>query len=227
MRTRGFDKLWRWEVTDELELPDGRKLTVTARRLNKDSKADRDRYAFGKARALKKKLEDPESDEYKEFLLPAENLPREEILKALERKERIQLVSQAQLEFLSPSPSQNETDATTLTERLEVMDEEDETLAGIEEERTDWVETSLADSMAALAELSDEELVALAKKTAADNAFQGEWWTAYSDGCLRLGIFVDNKPFFKDWPTEADDDLKARLLELYRDADAAAFDFSS
>ena len=227
MRTRGFDKLWRWTVTDELELPDGTKLTVTARRLTKESKADRDRYAFEQARALKKKLEDPDSAEYKEFLLPAETLPRKDILRALENKERLQLVAQARLEFLSPSPSQKETDVTTLSERLEAMDEEDETLAGIEEERKEWVETSLAESMAALEELSDEELVELAKKTAADNVFQAEWWTAYSDGCLRLGIFVDGKPLFKDWPTEADDELKARLLELYRDADAAAFDFSS
>lgn len=227
MRTRGFDKLWRWTVTDDLVLPDGKKMVVTARRLNKESKAERDRYAFEQARALKKKLDDPESDEYKEFILRAETLPREDILRALENKERMQLVAQARLEFLSPSPSQKETDVTTLSERLEAMDEEDETMAGIEEERTDWVEATLAENMAALEELSDDELVELAKKTAADNAFQGEWWTAYSDACLRLGIFVDNKPFFKDWPTEADDELKARLLELYRDADAAAFDFSS
>lgn len=227
MRTRGLDKLWRWTVTDELGLPDGKKLTVTARRLNKDGRRDRDKYAFEQARALKKKLEDPDSDEYKEFVLPAETLPREDILLALENKERMQLVAQARLEFLSPSPSDKETDATTLSERLEAMDQEDETMAGIEEERADWVETSLAANMAALEELSDEELVVLAKKTAVDNVSNAEWWTAYSDGCLRFGIFVDNKPFFKDWPTEADDDLKAKLLELYRDADAAAFDFSS
>lgn len=219
--------MWRWTVTDELELPDGRKLTVTARRLTKEGKAERDRYAFEQARALKKKLEDKDSDEYREFLLPAESLPREDILRALERKERMQLVAQAQLEFLSPSPSNKETDATTLTERLEALDEEDETLAGIQEERKEWVEASLVDNMAALEELSDEELVEIAKKAAADNVFQAEWWTAYSDACLKLGIFVDNKPFFKEWPTEADDELKARLLELYRDADAAAFDFSS
>lgn len=227
MRTRGLDKLWRWTVTDELELPDGKKLTVTARRLNKDGKASRDKYAFERARELKKKLEDTDSDEYKEFLLPAETLPREDILRALENKERMQLTAQARLEFLSPSPSEKETDATTLSERIEAMDEEDETLAGIEEERADWVEATLAENMAALEELSDEELVVLAKKTAVDNVCNAEWWTAYSDGCLRMGIFVDSKPFFKDWPTEADDELKARLLELYRDADAAAFDFSS
>lgn len=228
MRTRGFDKLWRWTVTDELDMPNGDKITVTARRLNKLLKKERDDYAFDQARKLRRALLDPESEEYKESPLPSlGTLSKEDILKLLEDRERLQLVAKAQLEFLSPSPSDRDDDASTLLERLELMDEDDETIRQLDEERLSWVNAQLVDNMAALSELDRDELLKIAEKTVIENMSQGEWWTAYTDACLKLGVFIGNKPFFTEWPTEADDDLKSKLLVLYMDADAAAFDFSS
>jgi len=227
-RTRGFDKLWRWTVTDELDMPNGDKLTVTARRLNKLLKKERDDYAFAKARELNRALADPESEEYKESPLPSlGTLAKDNLLKILEQRERLQLTAKAQLEFLSPSPSDREDDATTLKERLDLMDEDDETMRQLDEERLNWVNAQLKENMVVLGELDRDELLKIAEKTIIDNMANGAWWEAYSDACLKLGIFVGNKPFFTEWPTEADDDLKSKLLALYQDADAAAFDFSS
>ena len=228
MRTRGLDKLWRWTVTDELDMPNGEKITVTARRLNKLLKKERDDYAFDQARKLRRALLDPESEEYKESPLPSlGTLSKEDILKLLEDRERLQLTAKAQLEFLSPSPSDREEEVNTLFERLELMDEDDETLLQLDKERLDWVNAQLKENMVALAELDRDALLEIAERTVIDNMCQGEWWVAYTDACLRLGIFVGNERFFNEWPTQADDDLKSKLLKLYQDADAAAFDFSS
>lgn len=226
-RERGFDKLWRWRVTDDLEMPDGSKITVTARRLTRTLKGERDSYAFKKAREMNRLLADKESDEYKEFLLPQESLSKEDLLKVLEFRERLQLEAKAQKEFLSPSPSEKDDEPTTLKERLDLMDQDDETMLQLAEERSTWVSAQLKAAMAEYETLDRETLLDAAKSGIADGIANAVWWEAYSDASLKLGIFVGDKPFFDDWPTEADDDLKAKLLDLYRDADAAAFDFSS
>jgi len=227
MRTRGFDKLWRWQVTDDIELPDGNKITVTARRLTRSLKRDREDYAFDEARVMNKLLSDPSSDEYQKYLKPQETLSKDDLLKVIEVRERIQLMAKAQREFLSPSPSNDDEEPVTLKERLDLMDEADETMRQLEEERSTWVEAQLKSNMVAFADLDRETLLDAAKTGIMDNLVNGAWWEAYSDASLRLGIFVGDKPFFDEWPTDADDDLRARLLDLYRDADAASFDFSS
>jgi len=226
MRTRGFDKLWRWAVTDDIELPNGEKITVTARRLTRSLKKEREDYAFDEARRMNRILGDPNSDEYKKYLLPQETLSKEDLLKVLEVRERIQLTAKAQREFLSPSPGSENEEPTTLKERLDLMDQADETLRQLEEERSTWVEEQLKNNLAAFADLDREVLLNAARTGITDNLVNGTWWEAYSDASLKLGIFVSSKPFFNEWPTEADDDLKAKLLELYKDADAASFDFS-
>ena len=226
-RTRGFDKLWRWQVTDELEMPNGDKITVTARRLTRTLKKERDDYAIERARKLNRALEDTNSDEYKERLLPITTLSAEGLLRILEMSERVQLTAKAQREFLSPSPSDKDDEFTTLKDRLDAMDIEDETSRQIEDERSSWVEANLAANMDALRATERDELLKATIKTVTDGAVNEEWYAAFCDGCLKLGIFANNKPVFSDWPTEADDDFKAKLLQLYQDADAAAFDFSS
>lgn len=226
-RTRGFDKLWRWQVTDELEMPNGEKITVTARRLNKQGKDARDEYARATARAMNRALDDPESPEYKEHIAPLATLSKDELLKILEYSERVQLTAKAQRDFLSPSPSDREDDElTTLKDRLEVLDREDEALDEVEKQRVDWVETTLVANMAVLRDADRDELLEIAARATSEGVLNGVWWAAFVDASLKLGIFIGDKPFFKDWPTEADDDLKARLLQLYQDADAASFDFS-
>lgn len=227
MRTRNFDGLWRWTVTDELEMPNGNKVTVTARRLTKQLKDDRDKYAMKRAREMNRALSDTETPEYKEFILPLTTLSKEDMLRILEGSERVQLMAKAQREFLSPSPSDSEEEVLTLMDRMEAMDQEEETLRQLEDERTLWVDSQLRVNMESLASLERDDLLAVAIRTVTENVCNQEWWIAYSDACLKLGMYIGNKPFFNDWPTDADDDLKAKLLELYRDADSAAFDFSS
>lgn len=227
MRTRNFDRLWRWTVTDELEMPNGEKIVVTARRLTKQLKEDRDKYAMDRARAMRRALEDKESPEHKEYILPLTTLSADDLLKVLENKETIQLTAKAQREILSPSPSDEQEEITTLIERMDALDQEEETQRQLEAERDLWVKDHVAQSMAALKAMPRDELLDISVRSIIDKVCQQEWWIAYLDACLKLGTFIGNKPFFSDWPTEADDDLKAKLLELYRDADAAAFDFSS
>jgi hypothetical protein len=226
-RTRGFDKLWRWQVTDDLEMPNGEKITVTAKRLNKQGKEARDKYTRDQARAMNRALDDTESDEYKEHILPLTTLSTDDLLRLLEYSERVQLTAKAQREFLSPSPSDREDDELTmLKDRLDALDREDEILDDIEKQRTDWVKATLVENMAVLKDMERDELLKMATRATTEGVINGTWWTAFTDASLRLGVFVGDKPFFKDWPTDADDDLKAKLLQLDMDADAASFDFS-
>jgi len=226
-RTRGFDKLWRWQVTDELEMPNGDKIKVTAKRLTRTLKKERDDYAYGRSRVIRRALEDTESDEYKERLLPITKLSVEDLLQILEVGERVQLTAKAEREFLSPSPSNKEDDFPLFTDRLEAMDREDDALRQLEDDKLSWVETSLKENMDVLKDMNRDELLKLAIRTFSDSIAREEWYAAFCDGCLKLGIFVNDKPMFNDWPTEADDNLKVKLLALYEDADAASFDFSS
>jgi hypothetical protein len=227
MRTRNFDRLWRWTVTDELDMPNGEKITVTAKKLTKQLKDERDKYAMKRAREMRRALEDTESSEYKEYILPLSTLSPEDLLKLLEGKEEIQLMAKAQREILSPSPSDEQEEIVTLVDRMDAMDQQEETERQVEKERLDWVKFQLAENMIALKDMGRDELLDITTRAMTDNICQQEWWTAYLDACLKLGVFIGNKPFFNDWPTEADDDLKTKLLQLYQDADAAAFDFSS
>ena len=96
----------------------------------------------------------------------------------------------------------------------------------VEKQRVDWVETTLVANMAVLRDADRDELLKIAARATSEGVLNGVWWAAFVDASLKLGIFIGDKPFFKDWPTEADDDLKAKLLQLYQDADAASFDFS-
>lgn len=226
-RMRGFDKLWRWQVTDELDMPNGDKMKVTARRLTRMLKKEREDYAASRARAMSHALDDVNSNEYKERLLPITKLSTEDLLQVLETAERVQLTAKAQREFLSPSPSDKEDDLFTLKDRLDAMDREDEALELLEKEREAWVETTLNDNMAVLRAMDRDELLKVAIKAFTDHIITEEWYAGFVDGSLKLGIFIGDKPFFSEWPTEADDDLKSKLLALYQDADAASFDFSS
>ncbi len=225
-RKKGFDKLWRLQVEDKLTLPTGETVVLTARRLTKVPKADREDYANDKARALARALRDKESPEYEKYLAPMATLTKDELLAVLRRREELELAVRVQKDLPSRSPSDTEPPGTMLIDKLDEMERDEEEAADLEAERAEEVANQLRANMADLAKRDQEELLGMAERVVTDGLCQGEWWVAFNDATLRFGIFKANgKPFFEDWPTEADDDLKAALIDLYKEVDEASYNF--
>lgn len=216
-------RIFNWFGEQEITDTQGQTYKVYIRLVGDDDATKARVYALRKSNELRKKLRDPESDEYNAVILPVEFLENEQLIAEILQAKLIELYQQAGKEVRHKYPKEPAGDAD-LAEQEKYQTALDNWQSELNKKIEEWIEPRYSKLMFEYGSKLVEDLRRECRIVRENNWCSNEFQLKFKDMCTYSGTFSDvemKESFFSSIEefNNLRTEVKTQFIDFYSDLD--------